>query len=168
MPAFTYSHRYLQFLTDRLVNLPQYQQQLHWTIRTEITNKGKKLSINFQQNWPAWQFIIFVVFGMCYSNASFYLSVSSVPHWLAGHSASIFSLAGWKIPVFLLFNITRSGNDRSPGNLNKLEHWLKSSSFRLSRQRAHLQEFALIRLPQYCAVCNELLSIVFVFRNRNI
>jgi hypothetical protein len=38
MPAFTYSHRYLQFLTDRLVNLPQYQQQLHWSIGTEITN----------------------------------------------------------------------------------------------------------------------------------
>ena len=87
---------------------------------------------------------------MCYSNASFHLSVSSVPHWSAGYPASIFSLAGWKIifwiPVFLLFNITRSGNDRSPGNLNKLANWLKSSSFRLSRQRAHLQEFALIRL----------------------
>jgi hypothetical protein len=133
MPAFTYSHQYLQFLTGQLVNLPQYQQQLHWSIGTEITNKGKKLSINFKKNWPAWQFIIFVVFGMCYSNASFHLSVSSVPHWSAGYSASIFSLAGWKIifwiPVFLLFNITLSGNDRSPGNLNNLTKWLKSINF---------------------------------------
>ncbi len=85
-------------------------------------------------------------------NASFHLlaPVPSVPHWSAGYSASIFSLAGWKIifwiPVFLLFKITRSGNQRSPGNLNKLAKWLKSSSFRFSRQRAHLQEFALIRL----------------------
>ncbi len=72
------------------------------------------------------------------------------PHWSAGYSVSIFSLAGWKIifwiPVFLLFNITRSGNDRSLGNLNKLANWLKSSSFRLPRQQAHLQEFTLIQL----------------------
>ncbi len=40
MPAFTYSHRYLQFLTDRLVNQPQYQQQLHRSIGT-----GKKEKI---------------------------------------------------------------------------------------------------------------------------
>ncbi len=128
---------------------------------SEIDSR-KKMSINLNK------------LGSLDSNASFHLfaQVPSVPHWWAGYSASIFSLAGWKIifwiPVFLLFKITRSGNQRYQWNLNKLAKWLNPVPLGfqgngLTCRSLHWSDWA-----QYCAVRNELLSIVFVFRNRNI
>ncbi len=136
MPAFTYSHRYLQFLTDQLVNLPQYQQQLHWSIGTEITNKGKKLSINFFKKLAS----LTVHYLRCIWNVLFRCQLSLIRIFSS-------SLIGW---------------------LLCLANWLKSSYFRLSRQRLTCRSLHWSDWAQYCAVCNELLSIFFVFRNINI